>query len=120
MLAVHSLLQPGLRLVRRILRGFTIYPVAPLDRLAAVAPGTNALSVDDLSLDMKSADEKVVTGVLQVLKDRARVLAHQDRMRRVVVNAELITDSCPFADPVQGDPGSRCIGDAVVRVIIRG
>src|SRR5215471_881371 len=117
MLAEHSLLQPGFPLVRRTFRWFTVYPVTPLDRLTAVAPGRNALSLDDLSFDMKSANEKVVTSVFQVLKDRARVLTHQDCMRRIVVNAELTANSRPFADAVQGNPGAWSIGDVVVKVI---
>src|SRR6267378_99532 len=120
MLAENSLLQPGIRLVRWILRGFTVYPVAPLDSLAAVAPGSNPLSLDDLSFYMKAANEKVVTGVLQILKDRARVLAHQDRMRRIVVNTKLIADSRPIAEPVERNPGTGCIGDVVVKVIAGG
>ena len=66
---------------------------------------------------MKAADEEVVAGVLQVLKDRARVLPHQDRVRRVVVNAELIADAVLLADPVQRDPGARRVGDVVVPVV---
>ena len=68
-------------------------------------------------LTWKPPIEEVVAGVLQVLKDRARVLAHQDRVRRVVVDAELIADAVPLADAVQRDPGARRVGDVVVPVV---
>src|SRR6266550_1084376 len=69
---------------------------------------------------MKSANEKVVTSVFQILKDRARVLAHQDRMRRIVVNAKLIPDPRPIADPVQRNPGAGSVGDVIVKFIAGG
>src|SRR5258705_6989178 len=100
MLAEHCLLSPGLSLFRWILRGFAINPVSASYCLAAISPGRNALGLYYLSFDMKSAYKKVVTGIFQILKDRARVLAHEDCMRRIVVDTELISDARPFADPV--------------------
>ena len=68
---------------------------------------------------MESADEETVTRVLQVLKDRARVLPHENRVRRVVVNPELIADAVLLADTMQRNPGSRRVGDVVVKIIAR-
>ena len=39
----------------------------------------------------------VVTFVFEVLEDRARVLAHQDGVRRIVVNAEIAGDAVLLA-----------------------
>src|SRR5258705_11912483 len=100
MLAEHCLLSPGLSLFRWILRGFAINPVSASFGLDAISPGRNALGLYYLSFDMKSANQKAVTSILEILKDRARVLAHQDCMRGIVVDAELISDARPFADPV--------------------
>jgi hypothetical protein len=49
---------------------------------------------------METVDEERVPVILEVLEDRARVLADQDRMGRVVVHAELIADAVAFAEPV--------------------
>src|SRR5213593_3455598 len=95
-------------------------PIAALDGLAAVAPGRNALGIDQLPLHVEAADQEVVPGVFQVLKDRSRVLSEQDRMRRIVVDAELIADAMLLTDPVQRDPGARSVGDVVVPVVARG
>src|SRR4030095_3694610 len=62
-------------------------------------------------------DERVITGVLQVLKDRAGILPHQYGVRRVVMNAQLVPHSMLFADLVQGDPGTWSIGNVVVVVV---
>src|SRR5438046_1564484 len=78
--------------------------ITPLHRLPAGSPGGPALRVDDLPLHVEAADEEVVALVLQILKDRPRVLAHQDRVRWIVVDAELVADAVLLADPVQGDP----------------
>ena len=75
-----------------------------LHRLAAAAPRGPSLRVRDLALHVEPADQEVVAGVLEVLKYRARVLPHQDRVRRVVVDAEVITEPVLVADPVQRDP----------------
>ena len=75
--------------------------------------------MDDLPFDVEAADEEVVALVFQVLKERARVLPHQDRVRRVVVDAQLIADAVAFADAVQGDPRAGRVGDVVVKVVAR-
>ena len=77
----------------------------------------DALRVDHLTLHVEAADEEGVAAVLQELEDRARVLSHQDRVRRVVVNAELIADAVLLADAMQRDPGARRVGDVVVPVV---
>ena len=60
---------------------------------------------------------KRVAAVLQELEDRARVLSHQDRVRRVVVDAELVADTVLLADAMQRDPRARRVGDVVVPVV---
>ena len=87
------------------------------DGLAAVAPGGDALGVDDLTFDVHAGDEEPVALVGEELEHRARVLAHQDRVRRVVVDAELVADAVALADPVQGDPRRRRVADVVVEVV---
>ena len=119
-LAEHGLLLPGVDLIGRVRRRLAVLPVAALDGLAAVSPGRDALGIDHLTLDVEAADDEVVAGVLQVLEDRARVLPHQDRVRGVVVDAELIADAVPLADPVERDPHPRRVGDVVVEVVADG
>ena len=96
----------------------TAVVAAPRYRLAAVAPCRDALRVDDLSLHVEAADEKAVAGVFQVLKDRSRVLPHQDRVRRVVVDAELIADAVLVTDAVQRDPRAGRVRDVVVPGVV--
>jgi hypothetical protein len=69
---------------------------------------------------VEAADQEAVALVLEVLKDRARVLAHQDGVRRVVVNAELVAHAVPLADAVERNPRSRRVGDVVVPVVAGG
>src|SRR5579859_1056939 len=107
MLGKHGLFLPGVPLLGRVRGRPVSMPVAALQGLAAIAPRGDAARIDDLALDMKAADQKMVAGVLQVLKYRARVLAHQDGMRGIVVDAELIADAMPLADAMQGDPRTR-------------
>ena len=68
---------------------------------------------------MKPGDQERVAGIFQVLKDGACVLAHQDRVRWVVVNPELVADAVPLADAVQRDPCAGRVGDVVVKVVGR-
>src|SRR5215204_5039780 len=69
---------------------------------------------------MKAADEERVAAVLEELEDRARILAHEDRVRGVVVDAELIGDAVLLADTVQRDPRAWRVGDVVVPVVADG
>src|SRR5437762_1549152 len=113
-LTKHGFLLPGVLLLGRIgARGVPV-PVAALHRLPTIAPRRYSARIDDLALDMEAADQKVVAGVLQILEHRARVLSHQNRMRGVIVDAELLADPVPFADPVQCNPRTRGIGDVVM------
>ena len=70
--------------------------------------------------DVHSSDEEPVALVLQELEHRSRVLTHQDRVRRVVVDAEHLADAVALADPVQRDPGPRRVREVVVEVVRRG
>ena len=56
-LAQDDLLLPGVDLIGGLGRRLAVLPVAALHGLAAVAPGRNALGVDDLALDVKAADQ---------------------------------------------------------------
>src|SRR5256885_387279 len=102
-----GLLLPGVLLLGRIGARPLAMPVPTLHRLPTIAPRRDAARIDDLAFDMEAADQKVVAGVLQILEHGARVLSHQDRMRGVVVDAELIADPVPFTDPVQCNPWTR-------------
>ena len=115
-----DLLLPGVGLIGRVRRRLAVLPVAALDGLAAAAPRRPALGVDDLALHVEAADEEVVALVLQELEDRARVLPHQDGVRRVVVDPELIADAVLLGDAVQRDPRPRRVGDVVVPVVAGG
>src|SRR5439155_6590428 len=88
--------------------------------LAAVAPGGYAAAVDHLPLDVEASDQERVARVLQVLEDRARVLPHQDRVRRVIVDPEVVSDTGLLGDPVERDPGPRSVADVVVKVVAGG
>src|SRR5690242_3967796 len=68
---------------------------------------------------MKPTDEKPVPLIFQILKDRPSVLSHQDGMRRVVVDAELSTDTVTLTDTVQGNPWPGRISDVVVPAVTR-
>ncbi len=85
--------------------GTPIDPIAALHRLTSISPGGHSARIDDLSFDMESRNQERVALIFQVLKERPRVLAHQDGVRRVVMDAELLTHTVAFADPVQRDPG---------------
>jgi hypothetical protein len=63
---------------------------------------------------VEPADEEVVALVLQELEDVARVLAHQDRVGRVVVDAELVADLVLLRDAMEADPHARRVADLVV------
>src|SRR5262245_24680500 len=77
-LGEHCLFLPGVQLLRRYRRWLTGRPVAAFDGLTTVSPGGDAPCIDDLALHMEAADEERVSTVLQELKNRARVLAHQN------------------------------------------
>src|SRR5215469_1423457 len=101
----YRLLLPGILPGRGVrARGLAV-AVPALDRLAAVAPGRDATRIDDLAFDVKAVDQEVIARVLQVLEHRARVLAHEDRVRGVIVDAKLLPHPVPLADAVQGNPG---------------
>ena len=112
--AKHGLLFPGILLLARIGARDVPMPIPALHRLPAIAPRRDAARIDDLTLDMEAADQKVVAGVLQILEHGARVLSHQDGMRGVIVNAELIPDPVPLADSMQRNPWPRGIGNVVM------
>src|SRR5205814_10650792 len=103
----HGLLLPGVLLLGRIGARPLAMPVPTLHRLPTIAPRRDAARIDDLAFDMEAADQKVVAGVLQILEQGARVLSHQDRMRGVIVDAELIADPVPLTDAVQCNPWTR-------------
>src|SRR4029078_149733 len=116
-LAQHRLLLPRVAEICGVRRDLTVDPIAALYGLAAVPPTGDALGVDALPLEVHSGNEKRVAGVLQVLEDRAGVLPHQDRVRRVVVDAELVADAVGFGDLLQRDPHPWRIRDVVVEVV---
>ena len=118
-LAQHRLLLPGVGEIGRVRRHLAVDPVAALHGLAAVPPPGDALGVDHLTLDVHAGDEEAVAGVLEVLEDRARVLTHEDRVRRVVVDAELVADAVALADLVERDPHPGRVADVVVEVVAR-
>src|SRR5215467_10144624 len=66
---------------------------------------------------MKSTDEEVVARVFQILKQGSGVLPHQNRMRWVIVDSELIPNSGLLADTVKGNPGAGRIGNIVVIIV---
>src|SRR5262249_17609225 len=92
-LTEDRLLLPGILLFGVIDARALPVPVAALHRLATVAPRRDTPGIDDLAFDVKAGDEKVVAGVFEVLKYRARVLTHENRVRGVIVDAELLTDA---------------------------
>ncbi len=119
-LGEHDLLLPGVEMIRGVGRRLAVDPVAALHRLAAAPPRRPALGVGDLALHVEAADQEVVALVLEVLEHRARVLVHQDGVRRIVVDAELVADAVLLGDAVQRDPGARRVGDVVVPVVAGG
>src|SRR5437764_2608295 len=119
-LAEHGLLLPRMALLDRIGAGRRPAPVATLHRLTPIAPGGDPARIDDLALDVKAGDQKVVAGVLQILEYRARVLSHEDGVRGVIVDAELVPDAVPLTDAVERDPGAGGIGDVVVPRVADG
>ena len=92
-------------------------PVTALHRLAAVAPARQAFGVNHLAFDVEAGDEKAVAGILQILKNRARILPHEYRVRGIVVNSKLVSDAVSFADPMKRNPGSWRVGQVVVPAI---
>src|SRR6266498_1967205 len=100
MLAEYRLLKPGIGSIPRISRRLANNPVAALNRLATITPGGSPSGVDHLTFNMKTPDEKIVSCVLQILEHRPRILAHQNRVRWIIVDAKLITDSMPLTDAV--------------------
>src|SRR5262249_60212296 len=105
--AKTALFFPGFHLISRISRRTAFAHVAALHGLPAVAPGRDAPRVYDLAFDVEAADQEVVAFVSQILEERPRVLSHQDRVRGVVMNPELIADAVFFADAVERDPRPR-------------
>src|SRR6185503_20412584 len=103
-LGEHGLFLPGVRPVLRRARQSSVDPVAATHRLAAVAPGRDAARVDDLTLHVEAADQERVAFILEVLEHRARVLPHENGVRRIVVDAELIADSMLLAEAMQRNP----------------
>src|SRR5262249_56796134 len=89
-------------------------------RLSTVSPGRDSLGIDDLTLNVESANEKTVALVLKVLKDGASVLAHENRMRGIVVNSKLIADPVLLANTMQRDPSARRVADVVMKIVVRG
>lgn len=59
------LLEPGGGLIGGIFGRLAVYPIAALDRLAAITPRGNAAGVVDLAFYMKTRDEKAVAVVLR-------------------------------------------------------
>ena len=118
-LGEHHLLLPRIGGVRRVGGGFAVFPVAALHGLTAIPPRGYATGVDDLSLDVKATDQEPITLIFQVLEYRARVLSHQDGVRWVVMNAELVTDTMLLADSMKSDPGTRRVRDVVVPSVER-
>src|SRR5262245_64065239 len=117
MFAKHDLLLPGVQLIGRIVRRKALNHVAALHSLPAVAPGRDAARVYDLAFDVEAADQEVVAFVFQILEERPRVLSHQNRVRRVVMNPELITDAVLLADAMDRNPRPRGVGDVVVPIV---
>ena len=68
---------------------------------------------------MHAGDDEAVALVGEVLEHRPGVLAHQDRVRRVVVDAELVPHAVALTDLVQGDPHRGGVADVVVEVVAR-
>src|SRR5215831_11305335 len=118
--AKHDLFLPGMELVLWPFRRFVADPVAAFQRLSAVSPGCDSLGIDDLTLNVESANEKTIALVFQVLKDGASVLAHENRVRGIVVNSKLIADPVLLANAMQRDPSARRVGDVVMKIVIRG
>src|SRR2546425_3716308 len=104
--AQHHLFLPGIELIGGFFRWFAADPVAAFERLPSVTPSGYSLRVDHLSLHMESPDEESISLVFQVLEDRPRVLSHENRMRRIVMNTELIAHTMLLANAVQRDPGA--------------
>src|SRR5215475_4321548 len=102
--AKHNLFLPGVKLVGRFIGRFSTDPISTLQCLSAVAPDRNSFRIDDLAFYVKAADQETVALILQVLKDRPRVLSHENGVRRIVVDPELITNTVLLAGPMQGDP----------------
>src|SRR5581483_926233 len=94
--------------------GCVTHAISALHGLSTVTPCSNPTRVDDLALHVKSVDQECVSLVLEVLKHRARVLSHEDRVRGVVMDAKLISDTMSLADAMQCDPGSGGVGQVVV------
>src|ERR1700730_9522683 len=117
MLGKHRLLLPGIHVIPRIRTRSALWPVATLHGLAPVPPGCYSLCIDDLSLDVKAADEEGVAGILQVREDRPAVLSHQNGMGRIVVDTELVADAMLFTDSVQRNPCGRRVSDVVVPIV---
>src|SRR5262245_52767775 len=118
--AKHDLLLPRIELVVRVLRGFAADPVAAPQRLTAVSPSRDSLRIDNLSLHVESANEKTVALVFQVLKDGARVLAYENRVRWIVMNSKLIPDAVLLANAMQRDPGAGRVSDVVMKIVVSG
>src|SRR6266404_5839119 len=119
MLRQYRLLLPGVCAIRGICGRFVTNAIATQHGLAAVTPSRNSSGVDDLTLHVKTTDEEAIAFVLEVLKDRAGVLPHEDRVGRVVVDSELVCDTVSLADAVQSYPRSGGVSQIVVPGIAR-
>src|ERR1700761_8305946 len=98
MLRQHRLLLPGVPSVRGIYGRLIPNTISTQHRLAAVTPGRHPATVDDLPFHVNPADQKGVALVLQILKDGSSVLPHENRVRGVVVDSELVADAMALAD----------------------
>ena len=105
-LAEHGLLLPGVDLIGRVFGKAcrSSSRRAPWSVRRSPRPTTPLVSMT-WPLTWKPRDQEAVARVFQVLEHRARVLPHQDGVRRIVVDAELIADAVLLADAVQRDPG---------------
>src|SRR5882724_6447560 len=119
MLRQYRLLLPGVASSRGICGRLVANAISAQHGLAAVTPGRNSSGVDDLALHVKSTDEEGIAFVLEVLKDRASVLPHEDCVGRVVVDSELVCDAVSLADAVQSYPRSGGVSQVVVPGIAR-
>src|SRR5215471_6619856 len=119
-LTQDDLFFPRVKMIGSLGRRLAIDPVPALHGLAPVAPSRDAFRIHDLPLYVKATDQVVVAFVLQVLEDRARVLAHQDGVGRIVMDTEIVAHTVLLADSGQCDPRTRCVRDVVVIVVEDG
>src|SRR5277367_6075876 len=114
MLCQYRLFLPGIRSIRGIQCRLITNAISTQHRLAAVTPGRNSPAVDDLAFHVKPTDQKGVALVLQILKDGSSVLPHENRVRWVVVDPELVADAMALTDTMKRDPRSGGVSEVVV------